>query len=104
MLRTVQFPCSLPKSEADALNAESGRIYTDMLVSHYWLYRKQGVWLTHENGERSRRSARGYDHAACPQPRCGRARLLQSLQDRASLSEAGHPGQIPLQAQALEDH
>src|SRR5215469_14473704 len=52
MLRTVQFPCSLPKSEADALNAESGRIYTDMLVSHYRLYRKQGVWLTQENGER----------------------------------------------------
>src|SRR5215469_10700856 len=52
MLRTVQFPCSLPKSEADALNAESGRIYTDMLVSHYRLYRKHGIWLTRENGER----------------------------------------------------
>lgn len=52
MLRTIQFACTLPKSEADALNAESGRIYTDMLVSHYRLYRKQGVWLTHENGER----------------------------------------------------
>jgi hypothetical protein len=33
-------------------HAESGRIYTDMLVSHYRLYCKQGVWLTHENGER----------------------------------------------------
>ena len=32
MLRTVQFACTLPKSEADAQNAESGRIYTDMLV------------------------------------------------------------------------
>ena len=52
MLRTVQFGCSLPKTDADALNAESGRIYTDMLVSHYRLYRKQGVWLTRENGER----------------------------------------------------
>src|ERR1051326_8768216 len=41
MLRTVQIPCSLPKSEADELNTESGRIYTDMLVSHYRLYRKQ---------------------------------------------------------------
>lgn len=79
MLRTVQFACTLPKAEADALNAESGRIYTDMLVSHYRIYRKQGVWLTHENGERSRRSARWSHHVACPQPRCGRARLLQSL-------------------------
>ena len=52
MLRTVQFVCTLPKPEADALNAESGRIYTDMLVSHYRLYRKQGVWLKRENGER----------------------------------------------------
>src|SRR5579862_1195914 len=52
MLRTVQFACSLPKTEADALNAESGRIYTDMLVRHYRLYRKQGVWLAPRSGER----------------------------------------------------
>ena len=52
MLRSVQFACSLPKAEADALNHESGRIYSDMLVSHYRLYRKQDVWLKAENGER----------------------------------------------------
>ena len=52
MLRTVQFACTLPKAEADALNAESGRIYTDMLVRHYRLYRKQSVWLAPKNGER----------------------------------------------------
>ena len=52
MLRTVQVACTLPKALADALNAESGRIYTDMLVSHYRLYRKRDVWLSHENGER----------------------------------------------------
>src|SRR5215469_10088767 len=52
MLRTVQFGCSLPKTDADVLNRESGRIYTDMLVSHYRLYRKQDKWLTRENGER----------------------------------------------------
>src|ERR1051326_2836065 len=52
MLSTVQFACSLPKSEADGLNAESGRIYTDMLVRHYRLYRKQGVWLAPKTGER----------------------------------------------------
>jgi hypothetical protein len=43
MLRTVQVACTLPKVEADALNAESGRIYSDMLVQHY---RKQHVWLS----------------------------------------------------------
>lgn len=52
MIRTVQFACILPKAEADALNAESGRVYTDMLVRHYRLYRKQGVWLSPHNGKR----------------------------------------------------
>src|SRR5215469_6917666 len=52
MLRTVQFTCSVPKADADALNAESGRIYTNMLVRHYRLYRKQGVWLAPRLGER----------------------------------------------------
>jgi hypothetical protein len=52
MLRTVQCSCTLHKADADALNAESGRIYTDMLVCHYRVYRKQGIWLRPEHGER----------------------------------------------------
>src|SRR5215471_5937087 len=52
MLRTVQFTCTLPKAEADALNAESGRVYTDMLVQHYRRYRKQDIWLSPTSGER----------------------------------------------------
>jgi hypothetical protein len=52
MLRTVQCACSLPKAEADALNAESGRLYTDSLVCHYRIYRRKGVWLRPEQGER----------------------------------------------------
>ncbi len=52
MLRTVQFACPLSKAEADALNAESGRIYTAMLVRHYRVYRTQGVWLAPRTGER----------------------------------------------------
>ena len=52
MLRTVQCACTLPKDEADALNAESGRLYTDMLVCHYRVYRRKGVWLRPELGER----------------------------------------------------
>src|SRR5215831_18971638 len=51
MLRTAQVACSLPKVEADALNAESGRIYSDMLVQHYRRYRKQRVWLAPKCGE-----------------------------------------------------
>jgi putative transposase len=52
MLRTAQVACILPKAEADALNMESGRIYTDMLVQHYRRYRKQGIWLSQKSGER----------------------------------------------------
>ena len=52
MLRTVQFACTLPKLEADTLNQESGRVYSDMLTRHYRLDRKQGVWLSPKNGER----------------------------------------------------
>jgi putative transposase len=52
MLRTVHFSCTLSKDEADALNAESGRVYTDMLVCHYRIYRRKGVWLRPELGER----------------------------------------------------
>ena len=52
MLTTTQFACSLPKAEADAKSAESGRVYTDTLVQHYRRYRKQGVWLSQKSGER----------------------------------------------------
>jgi hypothetical protein len=52
MLSTVQLSCSLHKAEADALNEESGRVYTDMLIQHYRRYRKQGVWLSPRSGER----------------------------------------------------
>jgi hypothetical protein len=52
MLRTVQFVCTLPKDEADALNAESGRLYTDLLDRQYRIYRRQGIWLRPEQGER----------------------------------------------------
>jgi hypothetical protein len=34
MMRVQTFPCALAKAEADALNRESGRHYTTMLVWH----------------------------------------------------------------------
>ena len=66
MLRTVQCACTLPKAEADALNAESGRIYTDMLVQHYRLYRKEArLAQTPEWGTPGRCAGRP-NEAACP--------------------------------------
>ncbi|GIV97265.1 MAG: transposase [Herpetosiphonaceae bacterium] len=56
MIRTHMLPCHLPKHEADALNRESGRIYTKTLVTHYRVYRKKGTkrrhWLSRGAAER----------------------------------------------------
>jgi len=46
MIRTVTIACSLPKAEADALNLESGAVYTRVLVEHYRVYRRTGHWLS----------------------------------------------------------
>lgn len=46
MIRAVYFRCNLPKALADALNAESGRIYTQVLVEQDRVYRKKGIWLS----------------------------------------------------------
>jgi putative transposase len=45
MIRTRIIPCRLPKQEADALNLESGRLYTQVMVTHWRVVRKQGFWL-----------------------------------------------------------
>jgi putative transposase len=52
VIRTAYFRCRLPRDEADALNAESGRIYSQVLVEHYRIYRKKGVWLSAQAQER----------------------------------------------------
>jgi putative transposase len=46
VIQTVCFRCDLAKSHADALNAESGRIYSQVLVDQYRIYRKRGQWLS----------------------------------------------------------
>jgi putative transposase len=52
MIRTHIFSCTLARAEADALNRESGRIYSDVLIWHYRIYRRQGVWLSPGASER----------------------------------------------------
>jgi putative transposase len=46
VIRARTFPCSLAQAEADALNRESGRHYTTVLVWHYRIYRRTGHWLS----------------------------------------------------------
>jgi putative transposase len=45
-MRAQTIPCSLAKADADALNRESGRVYTNVLVWHYRIYRRTGHWLS----------------------------------------------------------
>ena len=52
MIRTVVFRCHLSQKEADALNRESGRIYSRVMVEHYRIYRKKGIWLNNAQAEK----------------------------------------------------
>jgi putative transposase len=52
MIRTQLFACTLPKAEADALNRESGRVYSNTLVRHYRILRQTHHWLSPRAGER----------------------------------------------------
>jgi putative transposase len=46
MIRTHYFRAHIARSLGDALNAESGRVYTDALVRHWRVYRRHGHWLS----------------------------------------------------------
>ena len=104
MLRTVQFACTLPKAEADALNAESGRIYTDMLVCHYRLYRKQGVWLTRQNGERLEDALGGPTTLHAHSRDAAQQGFYKACKTASACSAGGPGGEVPSLAQALPHH
>ena len=46
MVRVHYFRAHIARALADALNAESGRVYTDVLVRHWRIYRRHGHWLS----------------------------------------------------------
>lgn len=46
MIITHILPCQLPHKVADKFNRESARIYNNVLVNHWRIYRKQGHWLS----------------------------------------------------------
>ncbi|MFN8486529.1 MAG: transposase [Caldilineaceae bacterium] len=45
MIRTYMIPCDLPKEQADALNLNSGRIYSGIVSRHWRLLKQKGLWL-----------------------------------------------------------
>ncbi|HLZ23580.1 MAG TPA: hypothetical protein VKQ30_15820, partial [Ktedonobacterales bacterium] len=52
--------CSLLRDEADSLHHESGGIYTNALVWHYRIYRREGIWLSGNAIKRLEDSPGGY--------------------------------------------
>ncbi len=52
MIRTHILPCTIPRARGDELNRSSGTIYTGILVAHWRLVRKKGLWLSEGSGRR----------------------------------------------------
>jgi putative transposase len=46
MVRVHYFRAHIARALADALNTESGQVYTDALVRHWRIYRRHGHWLS----------------------------------------------------------
>lgn len=46
MILTQSFRATQPKDLLDSLNRESGRVYSQMVVTHWRIYRKKGIWLS----------------------------------------------------------
>jgi len=51
MIRTYILACALDRKVADRLNRESGRIYTQVMDSHYDVYNAIGLWIKPKTGE-----------------------------------------------------
>jgi len=52
MITTQVIKCRIPEQQADNLNRESGRIYTAVMVEHWRIYRRKGVWLKQSQAEK----------------------------------------------------
>jgi putative transposase len=66
MIRTHILPCTIPRARADELNRASGAIYTGILVAHWRLVRKKGLWLSEASGTRwgdTRTAAKMHAHS-----------------------------------------
>ncbi|HEV8192565.1 MAG TPA: hypothetical protein VGP82_13945 [Ktedonobacterales bacterium] len=52
MMRVQAFPCALAKADADALKRASGRIYRNVLIWPYRIYRRTGHWRSEDAAKR----------------------------------------------------
>lgn len=49
MIRTHILPCTLPQATCDALNGQSGRIYSGIVSRHWRLLTHKGLWLSEKS-------------------------------------------------------
>lgn len=68
MMRVQTLPCSLAKAEANTLNRESGRHYTNTLVWHYRIYRAHRALALGIRRPPTGGLSRRPNDPACPQP------------------------------------
>jgi putative transposase len=59
MLRVHYFRADIHHDLADALNRESGRVYTDAMVRHWRIYRRKRHWLSREAASKLQDAALG---------------------------------------------
>ena len=95
MVRTHVIACKLPRARADALNLESGRVYTGVLVVHWRTVRKKNLWLSEGSAKcwsdtaHQRQDARPYNRR-----RAGG--FLQGVRDNQGVAQGWvHRGQVP---------
>lgn len=67
MIRAVLIVRKLPDKVADALDHQSGRIYTEGIIDHYRIYRNHTIWLnnpkTQKHHDRISQSSFLYAHS-----------------------------------------
>ena len=49
MIRTYILPCQLNRERCDALNLNSGRIYSHIVATHWKLLKRKSLWLSEKN-------------------------------------------------------
>jgi putative transposase len=84
MLRTVTKRCELNTDDANALNHESGVIYSQTMITHWRAFRHSGHWIMADSAERlndwnNRPGGKFYDQAA-PRPKILQAHCIDAAQ------------------------
>ncbi len=98
MIRTHILPCHIPTQEADALNRESGRIYTGVVVEHWRAYRKSTKqWLSPTSEEKLSDFLTRYDtpllHAHSKD--AAQQGFAKAVNTTRALRKAGTPAHFP---------